>query len=71
MLWFSPSSETIVTQDDINKLKDGTEFLYLFVRVAYHDPSGNHYINYCRVLQPPVEHIAPIWHFCEDFSDSR
>jgi hypothetical protein len=69
--WFTATSENSITQDDIDKLSDGKESLYIFVNVTYRDPNGRHYAHYCRVLQTPPKDqtIQSIWHFCDDWSD--
>jgi hypothetical protein len=73
-MWFTVRSNRNVTTDDVAKLTDGSETLYFFVSLSYHDPQGSHYIHKCEFLQPlrPNEPKQdPIWHFCKDFSDRK
>ncbi|MBZ5666969.1 MAG: hypothetical protein LAO30_20470 [Acidobacteriia bacterium] len=70
--WFTATSEGVITQDDMEKIRKGAERIYLFASVEYRDPSGAHYAHYCRSLQTPAMNGEDaIWHFCNDFSDHR
>ena len=67
--WFSGQSEKIITQEDIDKLKNGTTILYLYFEVEYKDPAGHHYQHYCRWAQPSASEAEIIWHYCSDYAD--
>jgi hypothetical protein len=67
--WFSGQSEKIITQEDIDKLKNGTTILYLYFEVEYKDPTGHHYQHDCRWEQPSASEAEIIWHYCSDYAD--
>lgn len=59
----------IVTQDDLGKLRIGTEVAFLIVEVTYKDRGVVHHQRKCEWLQPPA--LQPgVWHFCEVFNAS-
>ena len=66
--WFSGQSEKTITQEDIDRLKNGSTILYLYFEVEYKDPTGHHYQHYCRWAQPPA-FDPEIWHYCSDYED--
>ena len=77
-MWITAFSDRVVGQDDIAKLADGTEKLYLFVSVTYRDQKQKHHFHLCRVLQALdkdalQQNVAQeaIWQYCNDFSDAN
>ncbi len=66
--WFTAQSDRPITQDDINKLAYGKEYIYLLFSESYHDPTGTHEQHYCKLLQPPA-FDPEVWQICKDFSD--
>lgn len=73
--WFSAyafsseKEEWKVTQDDLDKLRDGKEFALLLSLITYKDNGVTHHLRRCAWLQPPA--LPPgIWHFCEGFNKS-
>jgi hypothetical protein len=48
--WFTASSDREVTTDDLTKLSDGTERLYMLYAMHYEDQTGKHYEHWCRML---------------------
>jgi hypothetical protein len=70
--WFTGGTDRNLTQDDVDKLSNATERLYVFVHLGYRDATGKHYQHYCWFLQPPRDlSEEPIWHYCDDFTDHR
>jgi hypothetical protein len=64
-----PNEHRIVTQDDLNALRNGTEIAFVIVEIAYMDDKKLHHLRTCQWLTPPA--IAPgVWHFCEGFTKS-
>ena len=70
-MWFTATTDTDFTEEDKQKLADGTERLYVFSSVKFSDATGKHFVHMCQMLQQPQEGRKPIWRFCEDFSDHR
>jgi hypothetical protein len=68
--WFTAKSDRVVTAEDIKKLVNGRERLYLLFTEFYNDSTGSHYQNYCKLLQPPA-FDPEVWQLCEDFSDRQ
>jgi hypothetical protein len=59
----------IVTQDDLNALRAGTEIAFMIAEIPYMDHQKLHYLRTCQWLQPPA--TAPgVWHFCIGFTKS-
>jgi hypothetical protein len=64
-----PNEHRIVSHDDLNALRNGTEIAFVIVEVAYMDTKKLHHLRTCQWLTPPA--IAPgIWHFCVGFTNS-
>jgi hypothetical protein len=59
----------IVDQDDLDKLKAGTEIAFIMTVQPYKDRGVMHHLRRCVWLQPPAQPPG-IWHFCEGFPDS-
>jgi hypothetical protein len=59
----------IVDQDDLDKLKAGTEIAFFMTIIPYKDGGVIHHLRRCLFLQPPAQPPG-IWHFCEGFQDS-
>jgi hypothetical protein len=59
----------VVTQDDLDKLKNGSEYALLMVVIAYKDLGVVHHLRRCMWLQSPAKPPG-IWHFCQTFPDS-
>jgi hypothetical protein len=70
-MWFTAKSDAVFTEEDKQKLADGSEHLYVFSSVEFSDAAGKHFVHMCEILQQPQENQPPIWQFCEDFSDHR
>lgn len=74
-LWTTAFSERVIQKEDLGKLGNASETLYLLASISYRDPKGKHYRHFCRRLQPPD--LAPgsnptsVWQFCQDFADHR
>ena len=66
--WFTAKSDRVVTAEDIKKLANGEERLYLLFTEFHSDSTGSHYQNYCKLLQPPAFN-PEVWQLCDDFSD--
>jgi hypothetical protein len=66
--WFTVVNDRPITNDDIDQLNKGTEFIYLLFSEHWKDPSGTHYVHYCRNIKPPA-FDPEIWQFCEVFED--
>jgi len=61
--WFTGASDSPLDADEIKRLVDGKEVVYLLSIVTYKDPEGAHVIELCRWLQPPP--FKPeVWHYC-------
>jgi hypothetical protein len=69
---FSATDSTkslVLTQDDLDKLRAGTEFAFVIAQFDYKDSVKTHHLRRCMWLQPPSQ--APgTWHFCEVFNTS-
>jgi hypothetical protein len=59
----------IVDQDDLDKLKAGTEIAFIMTVLSYKDGGVIHHLRQCMWLQPPAQPPG-IWHFCDGFPDS-
>jgi len=73
-MWFTIRSARNSVPDDVVKLADGSERLYLLTFISYDDPQGPHYVQRCELMQalrPNEPKQIPIWHFCNDFSDRK
>jgi hypothetical protein len=69
-LWFTGLSDEVMNQDYLQKLKDGTQNIYIYMTQSYDDPTGHHYTNFCSHVQAPA--FAPeVWQFCYDFKDHK
>lgn len=69
-VWITAKSANPITDDDIKKLQDGTERLYLFVLDTYKDFAGKHYMHHCAALQSPAFN-PEVWHHCDDFEEDK
>jgi hypothetical protein len=58
-----------LTNDDLGKLRDGTELPFVIAQVTYRDLGVIHHARRCLWLQPPAEPPG-MWHFCEGFTGS-
>jgi hypothetical protein len=66
--WFTVLSESPISNDDIDQLNKGTKFLYFLFSEHWKDPSGSHYVHYCRKVAPPA--FSPeVWQWCSVFED--
>jgi hypothetical protein len=71
-MWLTPESNEKVTEEIKRKLIASELYLYVISSVWWRDPTGNHYLNVCRLLQPPATGTSDaIWHLCNDWSDHR
>ena len=68
--WFTGESDRNITDDDIKKLANGSEIIYLLASENYTDPTGPHYMHYCRSVQPPAFN-PEVWHFCNGYQDHQ
>lgn len=68
--WYTAHSERVITQDDLNKLQNGSELLFLFFSEQYSDPAGQHYIHSCRSAQTPAFN-PEVWQYCPGFQEHR
>jgi hypothetical protein len=67
--WNREKKPIVVTQEDLSKLRAGSEILFVFNELTYKDGNKTHHLRQCEWLQPPA--LAPgIWQFCEVFSVS-
>lgn len=72
--FFSPvavddsGSYRLATQDDLDNLRDGREFIYVVALIIYkdasNDPKKEHHLPLCLQLQPPAKPPG-VWHYCE------
>jgi len=58
----------LATQDDLDDLGDGKEFIYVVALITYRDvssdPKKEHHLPLCSYLQPPAKPPG-IWHSCQ------
>jgi hypothetical protein len=59
----------LVTRNDLDKLRAGTEIAFVFVELSYTDSGKRHHLRTCQFLQPPATPPG-IWHYCESFNQS-
>jgi hypothetical protein len=68
--WFTAESEHAIDNSDIAKFQSGQSVLYLFSFVKYKDEAGGHYIEGCRITQPPA--FSPeVWHICLEYEKQQ
>lgn len=67
---FSDKIARTLTQDDLDKLKNGSETAFVIAQINYKDSGTTHHFRMCMWLQPPAT-SSGIWHFCDVFNDSR
>jgi hypothetical protein len=68
--WFTSKSDGVLSQEDMDKLANGTEVLYLLNYVTWSDLAGSHYIHLCRALQAPA-FDPEVWHLCRSYEDQH
>lgn len=62
--WDTVESQPL-TKRDVTDLNDHRLFMYLVGQIVFRDSRGNHKIEYCLWLQPPVGNDSNgIWHSC-------
>jgi hypothetical protein len=58
----------LATQDDLDNLRDGKEFIYVVALIIYkdisNDPRKEHHLPLCLQLQAPAKPPG-IWHYCD------
>ena len=60
----------VVSQDDLAKLKAGTEVVFMLAELTYKDTGAVHHLRRCMWLQPPASPPG-IWQFCGLFNRSN
>lgn len=59
----------VLTQDEFDRLKAGSEIVYVLGELIYRDNGVLHHTRECLWLQTPM-HNPPVWHYCDVFNNS-
>jgi hypothetical protein len=57
----------VVTQEDLDNLKSGTEVAFLIAEITYEDGGAVRHLKRCMLLQPPAQPPG-IWQYCDSFN---
>lgn len=67
--WTDTMEHSMVSQDDLDKLKAGEKIAFVIAQISYKDFGAIHHFRVCMWLQPPAASTG-IWHFCNVFNAS-